>query len=228
MKKISLLVCALVHSVVSMAQFGEIRGTVIDKITGEQMIGATVTYNSDGSLKGALTDEKGQYILKPLATGSYDLTFSFVTYEPVTIKGILVSSEKATYIDVELVADNELPPIVIKYVPPMIDKGATPTMTVLDPNQIKNSPDRNIVNMVSTTAGVYQEDQGGALNIRGSRSNSTQFVVDGIKMMGGFSLPNSAIAEITVMTGGIPAMFGDATGGIVLITTKSYMTRHKY
>jgi outer membrane receptor protein involved in Fe transport len=41
-------------------------------------------------------------------------------------------------------------------------------------------------------------------------------------MSGNFSLPMNAIAEINVITGGVPAQFGDATGGIVVITTKSY------
>jgi carboxypeptidase family protein/TonB-dependent receptor-like protein len=212
----------------AMCQYGEIRGIITDKVTGDPMIGATVTYEMDGMLKGAAADENGKYVLKPLVSGAYKLTYKFVTYEPVTIEGILVSSEKATYVDVTMEQNNELPPVVIKWVEPIIDKGKTATMTVIGPEQIRTSPDRGVMNMVANTSGVYQEDRGGSLNVRGSRSDATQYVVDGIKIMGEFSLPNSAIAEITVITGGIPAMFGDATGGIVLITTKSYMTRHKY
>ena len=33
-------------------------------------------------------------------------------------------------------------------------------------------------------------------------------------------LPKSAIEEVSVMTGGVPANFGDATGGIISITTR--------
>jgi hypothetical protein len=215
-----------VHPLV--AQHGEIRGKITDKTSGDPMIGATVSYTHEGMLKGTVTDENGEYILKPLPAGVYELTFSFVTFKPVTISEILVNSQKATYVDVAMEADNELPPVVIKYVPPIIDKGITPTMTVLDPEQIQNSPDREIANMVATTAGVYQADRGGALFIRGSRPESTQYLVDGVKVLGDLSIPNSAIAEISVITGGIPAMFGDATGGVIIITTKSYMHRNKY
>jgi hypothetical protein len=229
MKNIIITVIILLMQITTtIAQHGEIRGKVTDKISGEPMIGATVSYTQEGTLKGAVTDENGEYILKPLPAGSYELTFSFVTYKPVTIEDILVNSQKATYIDVAMETDNELPPVVIKYVPPIIDKGITPTMTVLDPEQIENSPDREIANMVATTAGVYQDDRGGALYIRGSRPESTQYLVDGVKVVGDLSIPNAAIAEISVITGGIPAMFGDATGGVIIITTKSYMQRHKY
>ncbi len=231
MKKYLIVITILLLSSITLeaiCQHGEIRGTITDKVSGEPMIGATVTYEMDGTMQGTVADNKGNYVLKPLTTGSYNLTFSFVTYKATPIEGILVSSQKTTYVDVQMEANNELPSVVIKWEPPIIDKGETPTMTVIGPDQIKTSPERGIINMVATTAGIYQEDNGGSLNVRGSRADATQYVVDGIKMMGEFSLPNSAIAEITVITGGIPAMFGDATGGIVLITTKSYMTRHKY
>ena len=34
------------------------------------------------------------------------------------------------------------------------------------------------------------------------------------------NLPKSAIEEVQVITGGLPASYGDATGGIVSITTR--------
>ena len=40
-----------------------------------------------------------------------------------------------------------------------------------------------------------------------------------------FTIPKAAIEEISVLTGGIPAQFGDVTGGIVIITTKSFFGR---
>ena len=209
-------------------QFGEIRGVVTDKSTGSPMPGATVSYESDGMLKGTVTDGNGNFVLKPLVAGKYSLTFSFVTYAKLTINDVLVSAEKATYVEAALELDNQLPPIVIEWEPPIIDKGITPTMKVLDPEYIENSPDRGVVDLVAATPGVRQDDAGGAIFIRGARAASTQYVVDGIKMVGDFSLPNSAIADITVITGGIPAMFGDATGGVVLITTKSYMGKKRH
>ena len=56
--------------------------------------------------------------------------------------------------------------------------------------------------------------------MRGSRSNATTYYVDGIKVVGNSNVPTSAIEQITVVTGGLPAKYGDATGGIISITTK--------
>ena len=48
----------------------------------------------------------------------------------------------------------------------------------------------------------------------------TFYYIDGIKVRGSTSLPKSAIEEVSVMTGGVPANYGDATGGIISITTR--------
>jgi outer membrane cobalamin receptor len=79
--------------------------------------------------------------------------------------------------------------------------------------------------MVANTATVFQKDEGGSINIRGSRDNATQYIVDGIRMNGNINIPRSAIQEITVISGGVPAIYGDATGGIVVISTKSGFNR---
>ncbi len=206
----------------SFGQFGELRGTVIDSTSGLPLTGATISWESGEVLKGTTTDEKGEFVIKPLIPGSYDLTVSFVTYKKQTYNAITVSAEKATYIDVKLVPDNNLPEVIITWEPPMIDKGSTATMTTYSTPEIEQSLERDAVSMASQTAGVFQKEEGGSINVRGSRETGTLYMVDGIKMTGSFSIPKSAIAEISVLTGGIPAQFGDATGGVVIITTKSH------
>ncbi len=44
--------------------------------------------------------------------------------------------------------------------------------------------------------------------------------IDGIKVRGSSALPQAAIEEVTVITGGLPAQYGDAVGGIINVTTK--------
>ena len=49
------------------------------------------------------------------------------------------------------------------------------------------------------------------------------YVIDDIRVIGDFHLPMSAVAEVNVITGGIPAKYGDVTGGIVEIRTRRYV-----
>lgn len=224
MKTIKIIIAIIIFSTCqnANAQFGEIRGKVTAKSNGEILVGATVSYYSNGNLQGVITDEKGEYKIKPLVVGKYDLQFSFVTFKPYKVEAVSVSAENITYVDVVLEPNNELPIVVITWEPPMFDAGNTSTVTTITSEDIKYSVTRDVISNVANTSGVVQTKEGGSLNIRGSRDNSTMYIVDGIKMFGSFSVPNSAIEEITVLTGGIPAQYGDATGGIVLITTKSY------
>ena len=75
------------------------------------------------------------------------------------------------------------------------------------------------VTVAATTAGIYQRDEGDGVNIRGSRGDATEYYIDGIKVRGSMGVPTSGI-ERTVITGGVPAKYGDATGGIISVTTK--------
>ena len=76
--------------------------------------------------------------------------------------------------------------------------------------------------------GFFQTDPNQQFSVRGSRPGSTLYVVDGIKMRQDPGLPFSAIEQIQVMTGAIPAKYGDATGGIIVITTRSFRTKREH
>ena len=61
------------------------------------------------------------------------------------------------------------------------------------------------------------------LFFRGSRSENMCYFVDGVKLGARLSgVPNDAISSMSVYTGGLPARYGDVTGGVVAIETKSY------
>lgn len=203
---------------------GEIRGRVTDSLTGTGIPSANVVIlKSGGILMAVTTNNNGEFIIKPLKPGNYTLQASFVGYATLTIKDVTVNSNKFTEVNFMLTLKNDLPPAIVTYIPPMIEKDNVITCTILNAQEIKTSPYNNIQDMAASAAGVYQKEEGGSINVRGARAEATQYYIDGIKEIGGFSLPKNAIAQIQVITGGIPAMYGDATGGIVVITTKSFM-----
>jgi len=223
---IPLFLIILIAPVSSAAQeTGEIRGMVTDLKSGVTLPGAAISYQLLGVLQGAITDTAGQYKIKPLEPGTYDLTFSFTGYQRVIKKSILVTGGSITYADVALDNDNALPEIEITWTEPLIRKDDFGGTTKILPADIKYGIRTDIQSMVANSAGGFQKEEGGSINIRGSRDNATQYIVDGIRMSGNINIPRSAIREITVISGGVPAMYGDATGGIVIITTKSGFNR---
>ena len=78
---------------------------------------------------------------------------------------------------------------------------------------------RGINQLAAIIPGVVQDERGGGLNVRGGRNNATVYYVDGVKVRGLNALPQRSIEQLTVITGGTPAQYGDMIGGVVSITT---------
>ena len=81
-------------------------------------------------------------------------------------------------------------------------------------------PGRSAASIAATVGGVGTDANGSITSVRGARNNSTYYYIDGIKVRGSTGLPKSAIQEVQVITGGLPANYGDATGGVISITTR--------
>ena len=119
--------------------------------------------------------------------------------------------------------------VIIAFKNPPFEIDPNAQGTILDNKQIKNKATRNINAVAALTAGVYQQDEGDfSLSFRGARDGGTQYIVDGVKVRGNPNIPQAAIGQMQVYTGGTPAEFGDFTGGVINITTTSSMMRNYY
>ena len=105
---------------------------------------------------------------------------------------------------------------------PLISKDE-PSVQSLSASVIRQNVNRdNPIKIATSLPGVTQGDQG-EVYIRGSRPLSTQYITDGIKMPDGkIGIPGQAIGSMKVYTGGIPANYGDVTGGVIVVETMSY------
>jgi outer membrane receptor protein involved in Fe transport len=80
-------------------------------------------------------------------------------------------------------------------------------------------PNRSAASVATSVGGVFSRD-GEVGNVRGQRTDGNVTYIDGIRVRGSGGLPESAIEQVSVILGGVPAQYGDATGGIINITTK--------
>ena len=186
---------------------------------------SVVAMINDRVVASTNTDQNGYYSLKPLKPGNYTVKAVMIGYVPYQINDVSVNAERITIVDMNLSSSetNLTTTEVFGYVHPLIDLGQISTMQIIETEVIEHSPYSDIKDLAATAAGVIQKEEGGELNVRGSRGDATQYVIDGVKVTGQFRIPKNAIKEISVLTGGIPAMFGDATGGIIIITTKGFI-----
>ena len=107
---------------------------------------------------------------------------------------------------------------VVSYKVPLIDKDGGASGGTVTREDLARMPGRSAASIANTVGGVQSDANGNITSVRGSRSDATYYYIDGIKVRES-NLPKSAIEEVSVMTGGV-ANFGDATGGIISITTR--------
>jgi outer membrane receptor protein involved in Fe transport len=224
MKKILTLLVFLGFVSALRAQDGDISGKVTDD-NGEGVPIASVQIVDAKHVptgRGAQTDFDGNYSIKPLTPGRYNIMVTYVGYETQVQEGVVVSSDKTTFLDIKMkTATKELKEVqVVAYKVPLIDPGKTSDQNTVTSEEIATMSTKNIDDIAATTAGVFQADQGGGLNIKGGRGDATQYYVDGVKINGTPTIPASSIEQLQVITGGIPAKYGDVVGGIVNITSK--------
>ncbi len=227
-RKIYLLVVGLFvcgFNALAQNNTGAIKVLLKDKGNNEAIPFANVVAYQGGVQVGVgTTNMDGECFIKPLSPGKYDVKGVYVGYQASEVKGVLVGEGRTAYITIALSNGDgvDLQAIdVIAYQVPLVDPD-TKSGAVVDREQYQNMATKNINSVAATTAGVFQADEGKGLNVRGGRENSTTYFVDGIKVLGGsaLGLPQQSVDQIAVITGGLPAMYGDATSGVVSITTR--------
>lgn len=220
-----LIVFALTTAIGTFGQIssGALQGTVSDKDNGEPLpFVSVVVYLNGNVVTGSATDIDGKYTIKPLEVGTYEVEFKFVGYKAQRQSGVPISSGKTQFLDIQLSAGVELQTVeIVAFKVPLIDKDGGSSGGTVTREEIDKMPSRSALGIATTVAGVGTAGTGGGISIRGARTNSTWVYIDGIKVRGSTSLPKSAIEEISVITGGVPANIGDATGGVINISLRS-------
>jgi len=199
---------------------GALKGSLKDAETGEPLPFVNIVLQQgERQVTGSATDFDGKYTIKPLAPGSYDILVSYVGYNARKIEGVKINNNKISFVDIELESGIKLEEFeVIEYSVPLIDKDGGSSGGTVTREDISKMPGRSANSIAATVGGVQQNGNG--TSIRGAREGNTFFYIDGIKIRGNTNLPKAAIEEVNVITGGIPASYGDATGGIISITTR--------
>ena len=207
---------------------GTLKGTVKDDKTSTLIVGAKVMLMSGTSIKGStLTDEKGEFQIDAILPGSYDLkvTLKIEGYQDAVTQNVLISTDKITFLEkLTLAKPENIKNIdevkVSRYKIPLINKDGGATGATVGREDIARMPIRSAAGVAQSVGGVGTNEGSGEISVRGSRSDATYFYIDGIKVRGSSNLPKAALEEVSVITGGVPANYGDVTGGIISVTTR--------
>ena len=212
-----LLLLAMLPGVALAQNTGKLAGLVTDASTGEPLIGANVFLPE--IQRGAAADLDGNYVILGIPVGQYTVQISFAGYETQTTTGVEISSGRTRQLDAQL--SNSLGEVVVEYERPIIQRDAIGVPKVVTGEDIQNLPVRGVQDVAAIQSGVVSNDGSGTLNIRGGRGEEVDYYIDGVKVVGSVAVPQAAIAEQEMLIGTIPPQYGDATSGVISISTLS-------
>lgn len=230
-----LVILILIVSTLSLSaqSLGSLKGRILDN-KGLPLVSANVYIEETSGTIYNITDEKGYYTLKMIQPGVYNVKISCIGFKEAMIPNVYIKPDKITFLE-----DIYLPEKV--YTTDAIEVIATKTK-LIDPEepgkmtrlgaQLENIPGaRDLTKMLTTFDPAIQESStGNGIIIRGSRPGSSAYFIDGVKVDELGYISSRSIASMTVYSGGIPAKYGDITGGVVIVETKSYfdfLNEHK-
>jgi outer membrane receptor protein involved in Fe transport len=207
------------------AQTGNISGKITDKKTGDALPGVNVILK--GTYYGAASDIHGNYEIRSINPGTYNMEVSYIGYKSVQYTGTVVEAGQTVQIDIQL-EESVLTlgqDVVIVGEKPLLDVEETQSKRTISKDEIEVAAMENINDIVTQQAGVVKSDN--EIHIRGGRSYENAFLLDGVSVQDplagtGFGLQLSAnsIEEVEVITGGYNAEFGQATSGVVNVRTR--------
>lgn len=221
---ILLVTLAFLPNLIYSQTTGSIGGTVVDAKDKAPLIGAIVKI--EGTQRGAETDVNGKFVILNIDVGTYTVIATYVGYTAQKHTGVKVSVDQRTEVDFEL-SSGAVVIDTLEIVAQRKGIDVEQSGRLVTEQQIDNQGIRGIQNIAAKTSGVIQDEKGGSLNIRGSRSSENLIIVDGVSTtnpIDGSStayVSNSQLKEISVLTGGFGAEYGNALAGVINVTTKS-------
>lgn len=226
------LLAALLTTAVQAQNLGEIRGRLLDD-RGVPLPFASVSTTVSGQPLSVTTDDNGRFVLKPLSPGLYGVTFFNMGMKKVLIPGVEVTADRATYMkDLRMEASTNVMDTlnVVAYRRKLISKDDPSRMTLLAEEFAKDPTRKDPIQFLSKNfAGVTAAPNGDGLYFRGSRTENMASYIDGVKVSGAVPrVPPSAISSVSVYTGGLPARYGDVTGGVIVMETKTYQEMYQH
>ncbi|MDP2302458.1 MAG: TonB-dependent receptor [Ignavibacteria bacterium] len=220
---ISLIIILLLSTLLNAGTTGKLTGKIKDAQTGELLVGANIII--EGTALGSATNVNGEYVILNIPPGRYNVKFSYIGYESVSVNNVVISVDQTTQLSVELSSQSlQLGEIFVTATKPLVQKDVTSSIAVISREEIEALPVSTFTDLLSLQAGVV--GNGSNLHIRGGRSNEVAYMIDGMlavdPLLGGLatSVNNDAIQELSLLSGTFNAEYGNALSGIVNIVTR--------
>lgn len=235
MKKTFIFLITLISTGHISAQMqGHFNGRVLDAVTREPIIGATLVIEKD--LGGTRTDTSGVFRVNPQKPqGNLELTIKALGYNTWT--GTMYDPSREQIILLEP-SENALGTVVISANLKEVSKDASPIpVEIYTPKFFQKNATPSIFEALSSVNGVRPQlncnvCNTGDIQINGLDGPYTMITIDGMPIVSGLStvyglsgIPNGLVERIEVVKGPASTLYGsEAVGGMINIITKNALS----
>ncbi len=203
---------------------GKVVGVVRDAETGQGLVGANVILA--GTNLGAATDPDGYYTIINIPPGVYDVQATYMGYKRITQTGVFVAMEQISTInfDMEIEAIEGEEVVVVAERDILHKEVSNSQLVVGEQEMVETSGVRDLTDYFGRQVGVTGQDN---MEIRGGSADQTGAIVNGLTFVNPrvgraeASLPISSVEQVSLVTGGYSAEYGNFRSGLINITTKT-------
>jgi len=236
------LACALVVAAAGAAvaqTTGTIAGQVVDS-QGLAVPGATVTVTGAQGMKTTVTDGTGHFSVPFLVPGSYAVKVDLTGFKTVEQKDVIVRLGFTAQLNLTMQVGGVEETVNVAAASPVVDTSSTTIGATLDNQLLERVPiGRRFSDTLYMAPGVSSGGTVGSANpsVSGASGLENAYVVDGVNItnagygaLGSYSIvfgslgngtPYDFMQEVQVKSGGYEAEYGQSTGGVVNVITKS-------
>jgi len=218
---------------------GQISGRIVDA-QSLAVPGATVTVAGPQGVKTTTTGGDGRFTVPFLTPGTYSVRAELQGFKAVEQKDVVVGLGAVAEVSLKMEVGGVTETVQVTGAVKTVDTTSTTIGAVINTDDLKSIPvARTFSATMYLSPGVSSSGTLGASNpsISGGSGLENQYVIDGTNVtntgyggLGSYSItfgslgnatPYDFIKEVQVKTGGYEAEFGQATGGVVNVVTKS-------
>src|ERR1044071_4857019 len=229
------LLSLMVSPALGQTTVSTIEGTIKDP-QGSVVAGAQIVVKSAalGIERTATSDAEGFYRVAALPAGNYSLTITHAGFATRSLDDVELTVNRTLTLDIPLEVGAVQGQVDIVGYAQLLNPTSSSTGATVTPQQIREMPTngRNYLDLMQLVPGVVVNRQanGGSDNstpVLGERSGNNNFLIDGQpnkdSVNGGAAsqFNQETIAEFQVLTAGFRAEFGQASGAVVNVITRS-------
>jgi len=216
--------------------------TIVGKISdanGAVLVGAeiVVTHTATNFRRTATSNGDGDYTITQLPPSVYKVSVSLANFKTAVSNEVTLLTDTTTRVDMVLQAGNIAETVIVEAEPPVVNSETPEKGEVITGRQVQELQlnGREFTDLALLVPGIYRrptdDDQGQGVASAGTRTDSSNFVLDGVANRsdrnGGVGVSTSidSIQEFKVSTSTYAAELGRLGGAQISVVSKSGTNR---